>query len=550
MNQPKVSRPHGGVRGANLSRSSVNFDGPFGRIFRALPPGDYGKNDTESQDNLTKLAIAMSADPDQIKDGPDAEEGGIPAAYTYFGQFIDHDLTFDPASSLQKQNDPDALVDYRTPRFDMDNIYGRGPDDQPYMFDGSTNKFILGAVLDGDTHVNSGAHDLPRSGANPARAIIGDPRNDENALVSQLQGLWHRFHNAIVDANPQLSFTQVQQVVRFHYQWILVHDFLPTIVHEDVLGKILPTAADGKPNVQGIVLKYFHPRNEAFMPLEFSAAAYRFGHSMVRPSYRLNDAVGLIPIFATDPAPNLRGFRTMTAGWAIDWRRFIDLEPLPYGFFIKDGDSVSDPANQLRLQLAYKLDTSLVNPLKFLPTTVSDDLPPDAPTPANPNPPNPLAELNLKRGWRMRLPTGQSVAKAMGLIPLTDEQILIGKFTDDPDDIKAQISIAAVTPDGVFKGNCPLWAYVLAETRESPVPITVLTNNGGTEVITIKTRKLGPVGGTIVAETFLGLLLADSSSYISLDPLWKPPLAIGGEFGLREMFKYALGIVPVPKFPG
>src|SRR6185437_15636315 len=115
--------------------------------------------------------------------------------YTYFGQFIDHDLTFDPASSLQKQNDPDALVDYRTPRFDLDNVYGRGPDDQPYLYeDGRT--FILGRKLSG-AQANPRARDLPRSAVNdakshPHRAIIGDPRNDENVIVSQLQGLFHR----------------------------------------------------------------------------------------------------------------------------------------------------------------------------------------------------------------------------------------------------------------------------------------------------------------------------------------------------------------------
>ncbi len=112
MKPPKTNRPHGGARGANLSRSSLLFGGPFGRIFRAVPPADFGPDDATSLKNLDALAAAMTspADPQDPKDGPDNEESGIPAAYTYFGQFIDHDLTFDPASSLQKQNDPDALV--------------------------------------------------------------------------------------------------------------------------------------------------------------------------------------------------------------------------------------------------------------------------------------------------------------------------------------------------------------------------------------------------------------------------------------------------------
>src|SRR6516162_8755632 len=151
MSTAKLIRPHGvGLRGANLSRASVLFQGPFGRIFRALPPADFGDDDAQSLSALAVLADKMTsvADPADPKDGPDAEESGIPAAFTYFGQFIDHDLTFDPASSLQRQNDPDALVDFRTPRFDLDSVYGRGPDDQPYLYaDG--RHFLLGNPLTG-----------------------------------------------------------------------------------------------------------------------------------------------------------------------------------------------------------------------------------------------------------------------------------------------------------------------------------------------------------------------------------------------------------------
>ena len=242
MPPTKAFRPHGGVRGANLSRSSLLFGGPFGRIFRAVPPADFGDNDVSTLQNLKLLAAAMTSTPDDPKDGPDAEESGIPAAYTYFGQFIDHDLTFDPASSLQKQNDPDALVDYRTPRFDLDNVYGRGPDDQPYMYTDDGKRFVLGNPMTGAPEVNANSHDLQRNGQTPARALIGDPRNDENVIVSQLQGLWHRFHNKVVADNPSLSFPEAQQLVRFHYQWILLHDFLPTIIERKCLRESYRTA--------------------------------------------------------------------------------------------------------------------------------------------------------------------------------------------------------------------------------------------------------------------------------------------------------------------
>jgi hypothetical protein len=464
--------------------------------------------------------MTSDADPNDPKDGPDSEESAIPAAYTYFGQFIDHDLTFDPASSLQKQNDPDALLDFRTPRFDLDNIYGRGPADQPYMYNDDGRTFVLGTPLTGAPEVNPRAKDLQRNAQDPARALIGDPRNDENVIVAQLQGLWHRFHNKIAADNSAWSFERVQREVRFHYQWVLLHDFLPTIVAAKVLEGVLPKGHNGKLIIDKSNLRFFHFRDSAFMPLEFSAAAYRFGHSMIRPGYRLSTGIGPLPIFKLGKtAVDLRGFKAPQPNWALDWRRFIDLVPLDYGTLVDNPDQ-NDPHNQNRLQLAYKIDTALVAPLGVLPASVAVD-------------PSVLAQRNLERGWRMRLPTGQDIARAMGLVPLKDNQIRIGKFTGDPADI-----VTTVDKVGDGKGfveNCPLWTYVLAETIESTDTLKTLQ---GDKKIT--TRRLGPVGGRIVAETFVGLLLADSSSYLSLDPLWEPKLAIDGVFGLRELVLRAL----------
>src|SRR5215471_17540059 len=130
-----MSERHGQpLRGLMSTGHSRLFQGKFGRMFRALSAATFGSTVQENESNLRALGAAMSASFDPPKDGKDDEESGIPALYTYLGQFIDHDITFDPASSLQQANDPDALVDFRTPAFDLDNVYGRGPDDQPYMY--------------------------------------------------------------------------------------------------------------------------------------------------------------------------------------------------------------------------------------------------------------------------------------------------------------------------------------------------------------------------------------------------------------------------------
>ena len=302
-------------RGINSTRSQL-FEGRFGRMFRNLPPATFGANDAESRANLHALAEKMNGGDETAQDGHDPEESGIPALYTYFGQFVDHDITFDPVSTLTKSLDPDGLVDYRTPSFNLDNVYGRGPGDQPYMFDGKT--FQLGNVLKGAGVPD--AHDLPRF---QGRALIGDPRNDENGLVSQLQGLMHRIHNRFVDENPQADFEDIQQLVRFYYQYVVLNDFLPRIVSAPVLDALKTNGAydEGK-------LRFYHWRHSPFMPVEFSVAAYRLGHSMVRPGYRLNDDK-LVPIFPSAAHPHesaLTGFRPIPHGFALDWGRFIDID--------------------------------------------------------------------------------------------------------------------------------------------------------------------------------------------------------------------------------
>jgi hypothetical protein len=499
-----MSAKHGlPLRGLMSTKNSPLFEGRFGRMFRSLPPANFGSTEAENIANLTRLADAMSADFDPPKDGKDDEESGIPAMYTYLGQFIDHDITFDPASSLQKQNDPDALLDFRTPAFDLDNVYGRGPDDQPYMYDGN-NSFLLGDPIQGG---DPNARDLPRNGANPKRALIGDPRNDENSIVSQLQGLFLRFHNRMLTDNPTASFHEIQELVRFHYQYVVLNDFVPRIINSTVLSQL---KSSGKYDPHK--LRFFHWKHLPFMPVEFSAAAYRLGHSMIRPGYRLNNAV-LLPIFpvASQGLPEgLTGFRAMNPAWGIDWGRFIDVDIRTY-----DGTSNE---SKTRLQFAYRLDTSLVNPLHDLPPSVATN-------------PSSLPLRNLERGWRLGLPSGQSVARAMGVRPLADTEILIGKGVDTPDHPLPNI----LSVSKVFAKNCPLWTYVLAEAMHSREPVKIPVK----ENVTINTPRLGPVGGRIVAEVFLGLMYGDKNSFLNLDPNWQPKQ--GPNYALKDFVNYALG---------
>lgn len=515
-------RIHGTVRGLDSAGRSSQFGGRFGRMFRPLPAAVF------SPAALHNLAGKITAEPEPPTDvtpetqgddeenaGPDRKHPAISAGYTYWGQFIDHDLTFDPASSLQKMNDPDALVDFRTPRFDLDNIYGRGPDDQPYMYANDGVRLRLGRKLTGNRR-DSLSRDLPRTAA--GRAIIGDPRNDENVIVSQLQATFLRFHNRVADvlnATTPDDFAEVQRTVRWHYQWAVVHDFLKTIIGEPTLKEILPHLAHNgsivnfPPN-----LKFYKPRKESFMPVEFSVAAYRFGHSMVRPQYRLNEITPeqeghpagqldpRLPIFSSDGSLSLVGFTEFPSTWAVDWSLFFDMGDAP-------------EFGKRRIQPAYKIDTSLVNPLGKLPDTVIGS--PKFPA---------LAERNLLRGLRMQLPSGQAVACAMGIPVIPDDKLRVGKANED--DFDNNPLLVSISKE--FEDNAPLWYYVLAESqlafKKNETPI-----------------RLGPVGGRIVGEVFIGLLLHDSHSVLSQGTGWKPRkefLGKTGNFGIAEMIVQAL----------
>jgi Animal haem peroxidase len=504
---PTQPPPHGTVaRGLLTTPSSSTETGRFGRMFRRLPVYEL------STQSLVSLGDAMIqplengkldkplGEEDDDENTSELENGELrlPAGYTYFGQFVDHDVTFDPVSSLSRQNDPNALVDFRTPRFDLDSVYGRGPADQPYLYEQDGLRLALGDPVSEDAAV--AGPDLPRNAS--GRALIGDPRNDENLIISQLQVAFLEFHNAVlarIAAETGLKgtdlFKQTQQRVRWHYQWVVVHDFLPRLVGRQVVEDLLRRERYSVPGGEVETIRprrlFFQWREQPFMPVEFSAAAYRFGHSTARPSYLINDKIPVprvpdaarIPLFSDDPGEltNLNGFRRLPQAAGVQWKYFL------HG--VNDDPGQHD---QLLPQPTYQLDTELGYPLGKLPDSVASAEPLFAGIPAEKA--KSLAVRNLLRGQALGLPGGQDVAHAMGIVPLSEEELYDG----------LNVTKAALSD---LRERSPLWFYVLREAQQ---------RHGG--------EHLGSVGGRIVAEVLVGLLAGDPLSYLSVRPTWTPTL--------------------------
>jgi hypothetical protein len=528
----KSGRGHGAVdRGlveaARATTSSqINrqaFAGRFGRLFTDLPGAVF------FDPEMVSLAADMSAEleiPQTPETQPDSEENfGLPSGYTYFGQFVDHDITLDAVSLSMRQEDLSAVENFRTPALDLDSLYGRGPDDQPYMYDEAGRLFLFGdRKLTEGKGGQSLTVDLPRF---RGRAIIGDKRNDENVIVSQLHGLFMGLHNKLALADPAAPFDAIRQQVRWHYQWLVLFDYLPRIVGHALIDELLPKV--GLPPA----LRYFKPSPIAFMPVEFAGAAYRFGHSMVRPIYRLNAAdidgpdgdKGRRLVFqppAGQPASEgkgLNGFGEFDASLGIDWSLFFETGGRTLA-------SEMDKGAQ-RIQPAYKIDTSLAFPLTRLPEFSEEDGSPKAGTAVNG-----LALRNIKRGMMLLLPSGQAVARAMGIEPISDVDLIVEQanaenFADSPDKPPLR---RITTGRPKMAGSAPLWFYVLAEARHEWRKAATAELQGKGELSDVDRDKiidetpvrLGPLGGRIVAETLIGLAASDPRSLLNEGAHFQP----------------------------
>jgi len=479
--RPSTSRGASGACSRRSLRSAADTPSVRAALIDIGKPGGIMDAGDDLTDPLALLAnAALSAD------NPDNPT--MTAGFTFLGQFIDHDMTFDPTSSLARRQDPEAIRNFRIPALDLDNVYGGGPGVSPALYDQSVDEgrtTMLVEEIPGSAAVTIDGQprfDLPRNSQNVA--LIGDPRNDENLVVSQLHLAFLKFHNAVVtDVKAAIGathtleevFEETQRIVRWHYQWLVLHEFLPATIGATLAHDI---ATNGR--------KFFAWRNDPYIPVEFSVAAYRFGHSQVRPSYRANfgtsattpaqQFIALIfdPAAATPADPgDLRGGCRAPRRF-IDWQTFFDF-----------GDG--------RVRRNKKIDTALSSTLFHLMGMGTGT-------------PDSLATRNLLRNLTMKLPSGQAVARAMQ-VPVLPPSAL--------SDVAAQ---------GLDE-RTPLWFYVLREAHKKG-----------------QGKRLGPVGGRIVGEVIQGLIEGDSQSYLTQDPGWTPDYGTGGDFRMVDLLTKA-GVV-------
>ncbi|HYC94713.1 MAG TPA: heme peroxidase family protein [Sphingomicrobium sp.] len=415
----------------------------------------------------------------------------IPAGYTYFGQFVDHDITLDISSTLDAEVDATKINNMRSPSLDLDALYGSGPALDPFLYEFPTSgpptaiKMLLGTnqnVGPGGPGTAGGSgpmgvptnSDLPRASTNTA--LIGDPRNDENLIVSQFHHAMLKFHNQVVDGLVAAGFSgdiflEAKRIVTHHYQWAVVEDFLKRICGSAAVSAAMASvsAAKGSPFA---------------MPVEFAVAAYRFGHSMIRERYWVNAAqinAPLSDVFAFARNPLLPVF----SNWVVDFNAFFDT-----GFFA----AVNNKAT--------KIDSVLAPGLDVLPGFTGMMAM--------------LATRNLLRGLALGLPSGQGLAGHFGIAAMTAAQLKQG--------LPAGEAALLDSNGGILLSKTPLWYYVLREAA--------VIGNG---------EQLGPVGGRVVAETFVRMLKRDADSFLNTPAPFTPslPSAVAGQFTVADLVNFA-----------
>jgi Animal haem peroxidase len=406
------------------------YGGRYRKLFESLPALD-------AEDEALHALGAPGGICDD--DADRATDGEMAAGWPFFGQFIAHDITAD-RSPLGHRADPDRVRNFRTPRANLEGVYAAGPTGSPYLFQkDDPAKLLLG----------EGGHDVPRN--HEGLALLGDQRNDTHLFMSQMQLGFIKTHNLIVDrlredgVEEAEVFDEARRATTWHYQWVILREFLPQLVGTELMRELL----DGGPTV-------FKPGDDPYIPFEFADAAYRYGHSQVRDAYRVNRAFGPVPVF-----PDLMGFGAVPVDHAIDWSLQFDVPG-------------EEPA-----QRSKKIDGKLPRSLISLPRQISGEDEGSAYSS--------LANRDLQRGQAVGLPSGEAVARELGLEPLSPEQVGLS--------------------EAGWGQETPLWIYVLKEAAA--------VEDGD---------RLGPVGGRIVGEVLVGIIDADPESFRSVDRSWKPTL--------------------------
>ncbi len=377
-----------------LRANVVSIDAPvgpakYGRMFPELPSF---RADEEFLHALGRAGGICDCGDVEDTAGSLAEAA---AGWPIFGQFVAHDITAD-RSVLRSQADTSELRNARSPQMNLEALYGDGPVGHPFLYQrDDPAKFLLG-IEGADVQRNA-----------EGTAIIGDPRNDSHMLISQLHLAMIKAHNRLVDEARQSGmaenrvFEEAARKLRWSYQWIVLHEFLPSLAGQALVDEVL---RDGP--------RWFRPRHEAFIPLEFADAAYRYGHSQIRHRYRLNSETDPVPLF-----PDLLGFRPVPREHRVDWALFFDSP---------DGKTA---------ERSKKIDGKLVRSLIELPLAVTGE--------CEIEDYHSLAVRDLQRGQGVGLPSGEAVARHMSVEPLTSEQV-------------------GIASSG-WKGETPLWYYILRE---------------------------------------------------------------------------------------
>ncbi len=442
---------------SSLAHSADSNDSKYGRMFPGLP----GPEDDET--TLLTLGRSGSVMDDTVRldtMGTASDNPRIPAGFTFFGQLIAHDITADRSLLLHHAR-LEELRNFRTPRLDLEALYGAGPTGEPFLYDlDDPDKFLLGVNDVGKRD------DLPRN--QQGRALVSDPRDDVHLIISQLHLAFLKFHNRVVDllrtqgVPPANVFSEAQRFVRWHYQWIVVHEFLPLTVGEALVNDVLTNG-----------LKYYSYDERPYIPVEFADAVYRFGHSQIRPIYTLNASGAQGQIF-----PECAGTCPVKHDYVLDWAYFFNTN------------------DQHPPQASKRIGTLIAHTLIDLPTSVVGE--------TNIPEEHSLAYRDLERGRALDLPSGEAIARVMGLEPLTKEQLGLDRLQ--------------------WKGETPLWYYILKEAD---------VQTGG--------EQLGDVGGRIVAEVLIGLIDGDPSSYRNAETEWRPtlPAIQQGHFTMADLLRFA-----------